>query len=37
MDAPKMPGKPKNEINYHLARFQKRLEGPTRRPKPVKK
>lgn len=31
MDAPKMPPKPKSAINYHLARFQKRLEGPTKR------
>jgi hypothetical protein len=37
MDGPKMPAKPKSAINYHLARFQKRLEGPIKREKPVKK
>ncbi|KAB5585094.1 mitochondrial ribosomal protein 10 [Coniochaeta sp. 2T2.1] len=37
MDGPKLPAKPNSAINYHLARFQKRLEGPTRREKPVKK
>ncbi|KAL2110766.1 hypothetical protein VUR80DRAFT_695 [Thermomyces stellatus] len=30
MDSPKPPPMPRNNINYHLARFQKRFTGATK-------
>jgi hypothetical protein len=31
MDGPKPPPKKKNNINYHLSRFKKYLEGNTKK------
>lgn len=31
MDGPKPPAKKRNNINYHLSRFQKYLEGNTKK------